>query len=64
MEHESRQPAPPTRVLVFSVLVLVNWFVSAGVAAKIGGDAIGTRPSIQGFVVEEKGITTAVSERV
>ncbi len=44
--------------------VVINWFVFFAVTLWIGGDAIGTTPSTQGFVVTSHGRTTAVSEGV
>jgi len=45
-------------------VAFVNWFVFFGVSVYLGGDAIGVYPSRDGFVVQEKGQATEVSEAV
>jgi hypothetical protein len=53
----------PLRTILFLV-VFVNWFVCAAVSIAIGGDAIGTTPSHQGFVVTSHGRETPVCEGI
>jgi hypothetical protein len=47
--------------LTLTAGVVLNWFVFFYVSASIGGDAIGTTPSTQGFVVTEHGLRTHVT---
>jgi hypothetical protein len=48
-----------------AAVAFVNWFVFFAVSYWwIGGDAIGTTPSTQGFVVTSHGRTTSVTESV
>ncbi|HZN67908.1 MAG TPA: hypothetical protein VFB66_21665 [Tepidisphaeraceae bacterium] len=51
---------PATFVVVF----FLNWLVFFATSVWIGGTALGTTPSKDGFVVEEKGRKTPVSEGV
>src|SRR5262245_19323565 len=51
-------------VLALAILAFLNWFVFAGISIYIGGDAIGTLPSTDGFIVESHGQRTVVSEAV
>ena len=47
---------------VLAAVAFVNWLVFFAVSINIGGDAIGTTPSQQGFVVKSHGKETAVTE--
>lgn len=52
---------------VLGALLLIsslNWFVFFGTSIYLGGDALGTLPSRNGYVVTSHGHQTAVSERV
>jgi hypothetical protein len=61
-------PSPPSaqtlgRVPVTLFLVFfLNWFVFFGTTVWIGGTALGTTPSKEGFVIKEKGRRKPVSE--
>ncbi len=43
-------------------IAFINWFVFAGISIHLGGDAIGTLPSQDGFILTSHGRHTAVSE--
>ena len=47
-----------------ALIALINWFVFFGISAHIGGDALGVRPSADGFVVNSHGNRTVVTEQV
>src|SRR5262249_25118256 len=47
-----------------AVIVFINWFVFFGISMHFGGDAIGIRPSTDGFVVKSHGNKTSVTEGV
>ena len=53
----------PVRTTLAAV-AFVNWFLFFAVTISLGGDAIGTTPSTQGFVVKKGARITRVSERV
>ena len=53
----------PVRSILASI-AFANWFIFAGVTLCIGGDALRTIPSQQGFVVVSHGRETVVSEGV
>ena len=50
--------------MILTVITVVNWFIFFAVSIIIGGDAIGTTPSQQGFVVTSHGDETLVTEGV
>jgi hypothetical protein len=56
------QRAPIATTLV--IIAFINWFVFFGISMHFGGDAIGIKPSTDGFVVKSHGRKTVVSERV
>lgn len=45
-----------------TLLSFINWFVFAGVSLYLGGDAVGTIPPRDGFILTSHGRHTAVSE--
>jgi len=51
-------------VRVLAVAAFINWFVFFGVSFHFGGDAMGTLPSRDGFVLKSHGKRTAVTESV
>lgn len=53
----------PVRTIL-TVIAGVNWFVFFNLTIYLGGDAIGTTPSQQGFIVTTHGRETAVTEGV
>ena len=59
---ESFQLSPIATTII--VVVAANWLMFFATSMYFGGDALGTIPSQQGFVVESHGNETAVSEKV
>ena len=49
---------------VLALMVFINWFICGIVAVFLGGDALDTLPSEEGFVVSSHGVTTEVTESV
>ena len=47
-----------------ALLSFINWFVFAGISIYLGGDAMGTIPSKDGFILASHGHHTTVSESV
>jgi hypothetical protein len=45
------------------IIVAVNWFLFFGISMYLGGDAVGTFPSKDGFIVISHGRHTVVSEQ-
>src|SRR5258708_7475878 len=60
--NELFRHAPVRFVLV--AIAFVNWFAFAAVHVSIGGDAIGTTPSQQGFIVISHSRVTVVTQGV
>jgi hypothetical protein len=47
-----------------ALIAFINWFVFVGISMHVGGDAIGVKPSADGFVVKSHGNRTKVTEQV
>lgn len=61
--HEAQYSRAPV-VTTLALIAFVNWLVFFGLSMHFGGDAIGIRPSIDGFVVKSHGNKTSVTEAV
>jgi len=61
--HETQFSRAPI-VTSLALIAFINWFVFFGVSMYVGGDAIGIKPSTDGFVVKSHGNRTPVTERV
>ncbi len=57
----SRYHRAPIRMWL-AALAFFNWFIHFGLSMTVGGNALGTTPSVTGFVVTDHGKTTPVSE--
>ncbi|MBV9463793.1 MAG: hypothetical protein JO317_06140 [Verrucomicrobiae bacterium] len=49
---------------VLAAIAFLNWIAFFTISVHFGGDAIGVRPSVDGFVVKSHGHKTPVSEEV
>lgn len=62
LTRETWQRSPILFILV--VVVIVNFVAFAATVTWIGGDSLGTKPSVDGFVLKSHGHRTPVSESV
>lgn len=70
MPQTAKSPRPSYRLFlkahpilgIIGIVVFLNWFVSAFLNAILGGDALGTFPSKDGFMLNSHGHHTSVSE--
>jgi hypothetical protein len=56
--------AKAPRRFTLLIFIILNWAVCGCTSYMVGGDAIGTMPSAQGYVVKTQGHFTTVSESV